>query len=303
MSSQLFGQFAAIGTAFCWTGTSLSFEAAGRRIGSIQVNLLRLLIAVGLFAVVGVVRTGSPVIQGAGAHAWVWLTVSGLVGFVIGDLFLFQAFVDVGARTAMVVYSSAPVLTALIGRIVLDERLSVVQILSMAATVAGIGIVSARPPGTVPRGGIERNPVHRVRGLVFALVGAVGQAAGLVLSQYAAPDIDPFGATQIRAIAGSVGFLAIATVTRRWRQVSRALHDRRAMRFVATGAFLGPFLGVSLGLFATQRAGTGVAATIIATVPVILIPVSLARGEEVPPIDVVGALLAVGGVAGLFLAV
>ncbi|HHI67879.1 MAG TPA: EamA family transporter, partial [Planctomycetes bacterium] len=36
------GEAAALATAFCWTFTSLAFESAGRRVGSLAVNFLRL---------------------------------------------------------------------------------------------------------------------------------------------------------------------------------------------------------------------------------------------------------------------
>tara|TARA_B100000614_G_scaffold240152_1_gene240275 strand:- start:74 stop:964 length:891 start_codon:yes stop_codon:yes gene_type:complete len=295
---QMLGQVAALGTAFCWTVTSLSFEAAGKRVGSMQVNLIRLVFAFLMFTVYGAVVHGRALPLDAGPHVWTWLLLSGLVGFVIGDLFLFQAFVDVGARTAMLVYSSVPPMTALLGWIVLGERLTAVQLLAMALTVAGIMTVTT---ARVPEDAIVRP--HRFRGIWFAVVGALGQAGGLVLSRYGAPTYDAFGATQIRTLAGIAGFVVLFAVTRRWRRVVDALRDRRAQVHIARGAFFGPFLGVSLGLIAAQRAGTGIAATIIATVPVLLIPVSIVLfHERVTLREVAGAILAVGGVALLFLA-
>jgi drug/metabolite transporter (DMT)-like permease len=71
---------------------------------------------------------------------------------------------------------------------------------------------------------------------------------------------------------------------------------------IAMGGFFGPFLGVSLGLFAAQNTTTGVAATIIALVPVLIIPPSvLIFGEKVTAREIVGAVVAVTGVGLLFL--
>jgi drug/metabolite transporter (DMT)-like permease len=298
---QTLGQLAALGTALCWTVTSLSFEAAGRRVGSLQVNLIRLIFAFLMFTAFGAIFHGRLLPLDAGSHVWIWLLLSGLVGFVIGDMFLFQAFVDVGARTAMLVYSSVPPMTALLGWIILGEHLTVVQLLAMGLTVAGImTVTTARVPAT------DDAPVrrpHRARGIWFAVVGALGQAAGLVLSRYGAPSYDPFGATQIRTIAGVIGFAALFALSGRWRRIGGALQDRSALRHILRGSFFGPFLGVSLGLLAAQRAGTGVASTIIATVPVLLIPVSIVLfHEKVTPREALGAIVAVAGVALLFLA-
>ena len=80
------GELAALGTAVCWAGSALSFDAAGRRIGSLSVNLLRLPIALTALAAVGYVTRGLPLPTDATAEAWLWLSVSGLIGFAFGDL-------------------------------------------------------------------------------------------------------------------------------------------------------------------------------------------------------------------------
>ncbi len=43
--SQYLGEIAALFTAVFWTVTSLSFESAGKKIVSLQVNLIRLVVA------------------------------------------------------------------------------------------------------------------------------------------------------------------------------------------------------------------------------------------------------------------
>lgn len=297
MNLQLAGQLAALGTALCWTVTSLSFEAAGRRVGSLPVNFLRIVIAFLIFVVVSIPVRGSLLPVDADASIWFWLSLSGLVGFVLGDVFLFQAFVDVGARVAMVVYSLVPPMTAVFGRLLLNERLTPLQLLAMGLTVTGIIVVTTARHS---EGAVRRE--HPVRGIWFAALGALGQAMGLVLSRYGAPTYDPFGATQIRALAGIIGFALLVTLRREWGSVARAARDSIALRHTARGAFFGPFLGVSLGLYAAQRTGTGVAATMAATVPVLLIPVTIVLFHDRVTIrETLGACIAVGGVALLFL--
>jgi drug/metabolite transporter (DMT)-like permease len=68
------------------------------------------------------------------------------------------------------------------------------------------------------------------------------------------------------------------------------------------GAFFGPFLGVSFSLLAIKYADTGIAATIMALVPVLIIPPSMIiYKEKVTLKEAAGAILAVGGVAMFFL--
>jgi drug/metabolite transporter (DMT)-like permease len=114
--------------------------------------------------------------------------------------------------------------------------------------------------------------------------------------------LNPVAATQIRAIAGLAGFAIIFTIARRWNLVGRALRNRPAMSRTATGALFGPVLGVSLGLFAAQHTSTGIAATIMALAPVIVIgPSIIVFKEKVTAREMLGAFIAVVGVALLFL--
>ncbi len=292
------GELAALGTAICWTVTALSFESAGRRIGSLVVNIVRLVMAAALFALYGWVVRGMAIPLDLPRTAWIWLGLSGLVGFVIGDLLLFQAFVDIGARVSMLIYASVPPLTAVLGLIVLDETLGVLGIAGMVLTVAGITIVVAKRTS----GAHAPAPRKRARGVLLAFGGALGQAGGLILGRLGAGrTFDAFAATQIRVLAAIVGFSLVFTLSRRWRTVAPAIRDAGAMARVGLGAVFGPFLGVSLGLFAAQNSTAAVASTIMALVPVLIIaPAVILFRERVTVREIAGAIVAVAGVAMLF---
>jgi drug/metabolite transporter (DMT)-like permease len=115
-------------------------------------------------------------------------------------------------------------------------------------------------------------------------------------------DFHPFAATQIRVIAGIGGFMILFTVIGWWGKVGSALDDRGALARTGLGAFFGPFLGVGLSLLAVQYTETGVAATIMSIVPVLIIPPAvLVFREKISLRAVLGSVLAVVGVAMLFL--
>ncbi len=319
------GELAALGTAMCWTVTALSFESAGKKVGSLSVNLVRLWIAFGLLTLYSLIFRGMALPVDAGSHAWLWLSLSGLVGFVIGDLFLFQAFVLIGARISMLVFSAVPPITAFLGWLALGETLTALELLGIVMTTAGItAVVGQRraqeqvtaaasadevaiADDTTPTSGSGPLPTARgikrsVTGALFALGGAVGQAGGLVLSKHGVGEYNPFAATQIRGIAGIVGFSILFSVLRRWHKVGEALRNGPAMRRISLGAFFGPFLGVSLSLLAVQNTSSGIASTIMALVPVLIIPpAAIVFHERVRPLEVLAALVAVGGVSLLFL--
>ena len=142
----------------------------------------------------------------------------------------------------------------------------------------------------------------RTRGVLLAFGGALGQAGGLILGRLGAGrTFDAFAATQIRVLAAIVGFAAVFTLSRRWRTVGPALRDGGAMARVGLGAVFGPFLGVSLGLFAAQNSTAAIASTIMALVPVLIIaPAVMLFRERVTMREIAGAIVAVTGVAMLF---
>ncbi len=315
------GQLAALGTAGCWAVSTLAFDAACRRIGSLVVNILRLVFAFVLLALACQLIRGRALPLDAGAHAWLWLGLSGLSGFAFGDLCLLRAYGFLGPRLAALMMSLAPPLTAAVGWLLLDERLSPRQLLGMVLTVAGIAIaIIERPPAPAaaaapsrrddaitaapaPDGGGRWSPRRRrIAGVALGAGGALGQAGGLVLSKLGMGSYNAIAATQIRVVAGIAAYAVILLAVGWWPRVLASFADRPAIGHTAVGAFFGPFLGVSLSLFAVQRTLSGVAASLMATTPLLVIPaVVLLHGERVGWGGLAGTAVAVGGVALLFL--
>jgi drug/metabolite transporter (DMT)-like permease len=295
------GELAALTTAVCWASSSLMFTRAGRRIGALSLNLLRLLFAFAFAAVLSTVRRGAPLPLDATPEQALWLALSGLVGMVLGDLCLFRAFVTIGPRLSLLIMATAPLMTAVLGWLALGERLTAVDLLGMALTLAGIAWVLLAQPAPASPVGQDPKDMSYGTGVLLALGGALGQAGGLVLSKYGMADYDAFAATQIRIFAGIVGFCALYFAVGWWPQFRAALRDRQAVRLAAAGSLLGPFLGVSFSLLAVQNTAAGVAASIMAISPVLVIPLSawLERDKIRWP-DLAGAVLAIAGVALLF---
>lgn len=266
--------------------------------GSLAVNYIRLIIALIFFTALSLIIRGMIVPVDASRHVWIWLFISGLVGFVIGDLFLFKAFVTIGARISMLIMSSVPPITALIGWWLLGETLTWIKMLGMGVTLAGISIVILEKE----QGQKKLKLSKSVLGIFFAFIGSLGQAIGLVLSKFGMQSYNAFAATHIRIIAGVIGFSLLFTILNRWSRVKQSLFNRPALSRIALGAFFGPFIGVSLSLYAVQHIETGVASTLMALVPVIIIlPSVFVMKEKITLKEVGGAIIAVSGVGLLFL--
>ena len=292
------GELAALATAGCWTVSALAFTAAARRLGSLALNLVRLGMACCLFVPLEWAARGHPFPTDATAHNWFWLSLSGVVGFTLGDLCLFRALVILGPRLTMLVMSLVPIITTLVGWIVLGERLALLSGAGMFLTVGGVAwVVMERLP--VDAGG---RTSASATGVLLALGGAAGQAVGLILSKLGMEGYDAFASTQIRAGAGLAGFVGLFFILRAWPRLAEALRKPAGLGYAALGSVFGPVVGVSLSLLALQYTLAGIAATIMAIVPVLIIPfIVIIYRERVSARAVFGALLAVAGVALLFL--
>lgn len=289
------GELAALSVSVCWSVSSSVFERSGKRVGSLSVNFLRLVVGFVMLGVYGLLINGSFLPQGAGYQQWFWLSLSGFLGFFIGDLFLFQSLTIIGSRLSMLVMTFAPAMTAILGALFLNEYLRFYQWLAILLTILGILIAFV---------GLEKGRFNfkmSLKGFLFALGGAMGQAMGLVASKKGMGDYDPFAATQIRVITGLIAFTLFIVVLKRWGGLRKALQDTKAVRDIAVGSFFGPFLGVALSMYAITKTETGVASALMALTPLVLIVPALAKGRRIARREWVGALVSVAGVMLLFL--
>lgn len=292
------GVLAALSAALCWTVTAVAFESAGKKVGSISVNLIRLVFAFILLSIFNLFTRGMILPIDASGSTWIWLSISGIIGFVIGDLFLFQAYVEIGSRISMLLMSTVPPITAITGFLIMGERITPLGIIGMVTTIIGIALV------ILTKGSDDKKVKfsHPIKGLIYAFIGALGQAFGLVFSKFGMGSYNPFAATQIRIIAAIIGFSIVISVTRNWGKLYIAFNDTKAMKHISVGSFFGPFIGVSLSLLAVQHAPTGIVSTITSITPILLIPVSIIMfKEKIYSKEILGALISLIGISLLFI--
>ncbi len=291
------GEFAALLTAFFWTITALAFESASHKIGSLAVNVIRLLIGLIFLSIYTLIRRGLFLPLDASLENWIWLALSGLVGFVFGDLFLFKSYTIIGSRFSMLILTIVTPLNAFFGWIILGEKLTLFNYLGMTLTFFGIALAIFSRENRNEKFTLKLSP----KGILFAFFGAIGQALGLVLSKFGMTDYDPFAATQIRIIAGIAGFGLLVSILGRWQRVYDAVFNLKAFITVTIGSFFGPFLGVSFSLIAVKYTQTGIASTIIAIIPILLIPPAIfIYKQKVTWLEITGSIVSVGGVAMFF---
>lgn len=297
------GEFAALLTTVFWTITALAFETASKRIGSMHVNLLRLGLAAVFLSAFSYFHRGLFFPVDADIHTWTWLAISGLVGFVIGDYCLFKAYVITGARVAMLMMTLAPVFAALAAWIMLGEMLSVLNLIAMVITLGGISLVIFTRTGNtaVDKSKSKYSMSYPVKGIILGIIAAAGQGVGIVFSKYGMRNYNPFAASHIRVLTGFAGFAILFFVLGKFKELPKSFADGKAMKWLTVGSVFGPFLGVSFSLMAVQHTHAGIAQTIMSLTPVLIIPPAvLINKEKVTAREIIGAIVAVGGVILFF---
>jgi len=321
------GELISLFVTFSWTLTALFAEVASKRMGSLPLNVIRMLLSLLLLAATLWLTLGSPYPLYADGQVWLWLSLSGFVGYALGDYCLFQSYVLMGSRFGQLFMTLASPAAAITAWMLLREEMSPLAIVGMLVTMVGIGM------SVLNRGGHKIQLKLPFRGVLYGIGAGMGQGIGLVLSKVGMQHYDasllasgiadssqwinadaliplpfsfmmPFASTMIRAITGLAGFsLALFLFSRHGGQkLLRAVNDRRAMLFALGAAIFGPFFGVSLSLMATLYTSTGIAQTIMAMTPVlILFPSWLFLHQRVTWVEVLGALISVLGVSLFFI--
>ncbi len=297
----LTGEIIAVSTVFFWTLSVQFFEAASNKIGAISVNIIRISTALALFCIILFFKDGYIIPTYFPLHAWVFLSLSGIVGFFLGDILLFKAFIEIGPRVTMLIMSLSAPVAALISYIFLNETYLFYQWLGMFVTLCGVGMVILEKERKSSNNKNLKIRAITLKGVLFSLGGMLGQAVGYVLSkagmQTESGFLDAFASTQIRAIAAFVCFLIFFTITKKWGSLRSAIKERQAVTFTAIGSALGPVAGVSLSLLAMHYMPVGVASTIFSLVPVALIPFAVFLHKEHVSVKAIsGALIAVFGI-------
>lgn len=300
------GELISIGVAFSWTATALLSEYGSKRMGNLTLNVLRMALALLFSFVLFAIVVGSPLPVGITSQALGWMLLSGLVGYVIGDFCLFQCYIIIGSRYGQLFMTLAPLAAALMAWVSLGQQMTAMSIVAMLVTLLGIGISV-----------LGRGEHHKVslklpfNGVLFAIAAALCQGIGLVLSKIGMDHYDttqmpawliPFSANFLRCIAGIIGFSLLLYFRDGFTPLREAMYDRKGMIAAIATTIFGPFVGVGFSLMAVQYTNAGIASTLMALTPIIiLLPSWWLFRQPITWKAVIGAVISVVGVSLFFL--
>lgn len=291
------GETAALVAALFWGGCAILFENAGKQIGAFVTNLIRILLACIFLSVTLFMQTGQIFPIHATSHEFFWLGLSGVIGLAIGDGALFYCLVILGPRRATLLLSMAPPITAFLAWIFLGEKLGILAILGIFITMGGVfWVVNEKHVA-------ENTEGSKKLGIVLGIIAAVGQGIGLILAKIGLADnISPLAGTLLRMVPAAMVLWLVSFITGHFYDVILALRNKRAMLATFGGAIFGPYLGVWLSFVAVKYTEAGIAATLLATVPILIIPMIILVHKTRPSWrGVAGSIAATAGIALLFL--
>ena len=288
------GELAALATAMLWTTSSLVWTATGKRIGALAVSFIRIVMVCGLLLAYEQVTCGRCLPLDQSGRTWLLIGGSGFFWFFVSDLCLFKAFLLIGPRLALLILALSPPVAATLSWICIGDPLDLWRWMAMAVTLAGVAwVVSEQPNGQQH----AHTRQERTRGVLLALLAAGAQAVAIVLSKLGIGNCEAMAATTISMLGALAGFATLVTIRGRWSFMLSATAKGQVMAILIIGVILGPLLGVVTQMIAIRHASAGVVATIIATMPVLILPLSIFVHRERPSLRaVIGAVFAVVGV-------
>ena len=306
---QYVGELISIGVAFSWTATALLSEYGSKRMGNLTLNLMRMMITLVFSGILFWTMGGSPLPASASTEAYLWMLLSGVVGYVIGDFCLFQCYIIIGSKFGQLFMTLAPITAAIMAWFTLGQELRPTAMLAMLVTLAGIAI-SVLGRGDDHKLSLKLPPA----GVLFAVGAAVCQGVGLVLSKIGMNHYEasltsdlagwmlPFHANFLRCVAGTIGFALLMAFREGFKPLQRGLHDRKGMTAAVATTIFGPFVGVGASLLAVQYTAAGIASTLMALTPIIIIlPAWWLFKQPVTMKSLLGAVISVIGVSLFFL--
>lgn len=293
------GEISAIISAFAFSACALFFTSASHRIGSFSMSHFRMLFATVMLVIIQLILTGRLFPAEMSLVNWLLLAMSGLTGFFMCDALLFQSYVDSSPRIGVLIFNIYPFVGALFAWVFLKEVLSFGAVIGITITMGGIVWVALERGD----GNIHLHKRHYARGMILASGAGILQGISFVLakpSMEGEGSADPLTATLIRAMFGGAAFWAVSLVRGRLRGIVRKSSNSRAMLATFFGAVVG-FIGVWLSMIAVKLAPVGIATTLIAMMPVTILPMTaIVHRERISWRAIIGAIVACLGVAILF---
>ncbi len=292
MFSHFLGALCALGSAASWAVSAILFQRLGRSMSAIALNVGKGLIAL---LIMGAILLTQPWVT-ADSRTVGLLAISGALGIALGDTLYFLALTQLGSRTTLVFTTTIPIVTAIAAMVVFGESLSAHTWLGLVLTLVGVGWVLWEQ---APR---NEHVSEWRSGVLYAALFVAASAASILFTKIGVAELPSVQATFWRQLWALFTLFMIGGFTGAWLEWARPMRNPRNLGAITVAAIIGGFLGTWLSVAALKYTEAAVATTLNSTSPLFVLPIAaLWMKERITLNAVIGATIAVGGVAVYFL--
>jgi len=288
----LTGALAALAAALCWTLASSLWHRLPTSLSAVQLNLLKNLLALVLLAPALALQPWR-----VGWEPLLLLAASGVLGIALGDSLYFAALRRLGTRRCLTLDAGGPAVTAVAGFLWLAEWPSPLQWLGVGLISLAVLLVARQKPERSPAAGLAVPAAAQRLGVLLALGALLCGSGGALLARAAlrAGELDPLQSAVLRLAAASLVLLPLLRGVPASPPRPRPAQRRWPLWLAAT--LLGTSAGIALQQTALQHLPGALAVALMATAPVMALPLAPLEGDRPGVTGVLAALLALGGVS------
>ena len=135
-----FGELIALSVAVCWTVSAVFFELAGRKVGSISVNIIRLGVSFILLGITLLITKQSFIPMDATGEQWFWLGLSGIIGLYLGVSLSLLAIQYTKTGIASTFMALVPIFIILPSAIIFKEKIKTSHVIGAIVSVIGVAL-------------------------------------------------------------------------------------------------------------------------------------------------------------------
>ncbi|MDM7859080.1 DMT family transporter [Alteromonas sp. ASW11-36] len=287
------GEIAALTTACCWAIAARMFQLLGAYFSPLALNLWKGVLAAG---VLSIVTLFNPIDVDLSSTTIYWLLLSGFIGIGLGDTFFFRALNTIGdSQSILVAETLAPIFTALLAMIWINEWLTWQQWIGIAIVILSVDVIIKLQ---------KRNEqqLFSLSGYVFAALAAVCQAVGAVISRdvLTSTGIDAANASLYRLLGGLAAIGILMLFMRRRFTPLKPL-GKSGVKLLLWATLLGTFAALYLQMIAFANTKAAIVQTLFATSVVLSLLVAVFVGDKVNKKTFIWSLTALVGVSVLIL--
>jgi len=287
------GGMAALLSAVSWALGGVLWRKIGEEISPFSMNLCKVVIG-SLYLIIVLLVVG---VEPMTMRDSIFLGVSGLVGITFGDTFFFMSLMYLGPRLASLMGTLTPVFIAIAAVLFLGERPSLLVWIGIIITVIGvIWVLWERLPENIM---IKDKSL----GIKYSLMSIVCTTVGVILAKIGVASVSAIQATFTRLVWGAIGLIAWGMFRRQLTEWVAPFSNFHVVKRVSFIVFIVVFGGFWLSLVSLKYIDASISSTLNATTPIFILPmVAIMLKEKIPARATLGAILAVGGVALIFMA-